>query len=75
MHHWFMDNWPGWKAVPKTAEEIAADHEAKLAKINEVSWSPSLAYGLGVGAVAGVAVYFVGCYVISKAGQVITLVQ
>jgi amino acid transporter, AAT family len=27
-HHWFMDKWPAWKMVPKTADEIAQDHVA-----------------------------------------------
>jgi AAT family amino acid transporter len=57
VHHWFMDNWPGWKMVPKTAEEIAAHHQAEIEKIREVHWSPSLGWGLAVGAVAGVVVY------------------
>ena len=74
VHHWFMDNWPGWKMVPKTAEEVAADHEAKLAMIREVKWSPSLGYGIGVGAAAGVALYFVSCFAIRWAGTAITLV-
>ena len=58
-HHWFMDNWPGWKMVPKTADEIAKDHEVEEAMIKDVKWNPSLGWGLGVGAVAGVAIYFI----------------
>lgn len=59
VHHWFMDNWPGWKMVPKTEEEIAADHRTHLEQIEEVRWNPRLGWGLGVGAVAGVVVYFI----------------
>ena len=59
LHHWFMDNWPGWKMVPKTADEITKEHEAATAKIRDVRWNPSLGWGLGVGAVVGVAVYFI----------------
>ena len=54
-----MDNWPGWKMVPKTAEEMAADEKAHEEKIAEVRWSPSLGYGIGAGAVIGIAVYFI----------------
>jgi len=53
---WFMDGWPGWKAVPKTAEELDRVHEEVVA--HDVSWTPNLAKGLAVGATAGVAFYF-----------------
>ncbi len=59
VHHWFMDNWPAWKMVPKTADEIAHDHEAEELRIKDVRWNPSFGWGLGAGAVAGVAVYFI----------------
>ena len=59
VHHWFMDNWPGWKMEMKTAQEMAADHEAAAARVNEVRWNPSLGWGLGVGAAAGVVAYAV----------------
>jgi AAT family amino acid transporter len=52
---WFMDGWPGWKAVPKTAEELEKVEETVIA--HDVSWTPSLAKGLAVGAVAGAVVY------------------
>ena len=59
-HHWFMDNWPGWKMVPKTAEEITNDHEAKEAALKEArEWNPSIGWGLGLGAIAGVVIYFI----------------
>jgi amino acid transporter, AAT family len=53
---WFMDGWPGWKAVPKTASERDATAEEVVA--HDVKWTPSLAKGLAVGATAGIAVYF-----------------
>jgi len=59
VHHWFMDNWPAWKMVPKTAEEIAADHATEEAKIESLRWSPTLGWGLGVGLVCGIATYFI----------------
>jgi amino acid transporter, AAT family len=43
--------------VPKTVEEIEADHVAHQAEIDDVRWSPSLGAGLGMGALAGVAFY------------------
>lgn len=58
-HHWFMDNWPGWKMVPKTAEEIAQEHAEHEAMIKDVRWNASFGWGLGAGAVAGVAVFFI----------------
>jgi AAT family amino acid transporter len=58
-HHWFMDNWPGWKMVPKTVDEVAKDHEMREAMVQDVRWNPTFGWGLGVGVVAGVAVYFI----------------
>ena len=75
VHHWFMDNWPGWKMVPKTAEEMAADHAAEQAQLADVSWSPSLGYGLGVGAVCGVALYFVSLGVLPWVYMSITIIK
>ena len=59
VHHWFMDNWPGWTMAPKTADEIAKDHEAISEEIREVRWTPAFGWGLGAGLAAGVAVYFI----------------
>lgn len=59
VHHWFMDNWPAWKMVPKTATEIAADHAAKLAAIEDVRLNSRFGVGLGAGIAMGVAFYFV----------------
>jgi len=58
VHHWFMDNWPGWKMVPKTAEEMAADERKHEEQIADIKWNPSLAFGIGAGAVIGLVLYF-----------------
>jgi AAT family amino acid transporter len=63
-HHWFMDNWPGWKMVPKTADEIARDHAEHEAMVRDIKWNPALGWGIGAGAVAGVALYFVTLWVL-----------
>jgi len=63
-HHWFMDNWPGWKMVPKTAEEIEADEEAYRAKVEEVRFTPKFGVGLGTGVAFGVLFYFVTVWVL-----------
>ncbi len=56
INQWFMDGWPGWKAIPKTEAELKEVESAVVAY--DVSWTPSLAKGLGVGAAIGVAIYF-----------------
>jgi AAT family amino acid transporter len=63
-HHWFMDNWPGWKMVPKTADEIARDHAEHEAMVRDIKWNPALGWGIGAGAVAGVALYFATLWVL-----------
>lgn len=64
---WFMDGWPGWKAVPKTAAELDTTAEEVVA--HDVKWTPSLAKGLAVGATAGIAVYFGVIAVMPWVGQ------
>lgn len=59
VHHWFMDNWPGWTMQPKTADEIAADHNAKLAEIEDVRVNGKFGAGLGAGVAMGVLFYIV----------------
>lgn len=54
---WFMDGWPGFKAVPKTESELQATHETILA--HDVIWNPRFAKGLGLGLAGGVALYVV----------------
>ena len=75
VHHWFMDNWPGWKMVPKTQEEIAEDEAEEERKAEEVKWSPRLGWGLGVGAVLGVAIYFLIVAVLPWVGENIVLIS
>ena len=53
---WFMDGWPGWRALPKTTAELDEVEETIVA--HDVAWTPSLANGLAVGTVSGIAVYF-----------------
>lgn len=65
---WFMDGWPGWKAVPKTAAELDETVEERVA--SDVRWTPSLARGLAVGAVAGAATYAVVIFVLPYVGQI-----
>ncbi|HDQ04336.1 MAG TPA: hypothetical protein ENN23_07215 [Deltaproteobacteria bacterium] len=73
-HHWFMDNWPGWKMVPKTADEIAKDHQAEKELVADVKWSPVLGWGLIVGFVLGVALYFVIVFILPWLYKVITVI-
>lgn len=54
---WFMDGWPGWKAVPRTAAELEELNEETVA--HDVSWTPRFAKGLGAGVLASVALYAV----------------
>ena len=56
INYWFMDGWPGWKAVPKTAEELEEVKEEVVA--SDVKWSTGLAKGLAIGLAAGLALYF-----------------
>ena len=53
---WFMDGWPGWKAVPKTEEELNEVKEEIVA--SDVKWSPGIAKGLIIGLAVGLALYF-----------------
>ena len=75
VHHWFMDNWPGWKMVPKTADEIARDHAEHEAMIREVKWNPALGWGVGVGAVAGVALFFVTVWILPILFDAMTIIK
>lgn len=59
VHHWFMDNWPMWKMVPKTDDEIAKSHAEAAARIADEAPGRGYGWGVGAGVVAGVAVYFI----------------
>ena len=68
-----MDGWPGWKAVPKTAEELTATREEIVA--HDVHWSPSLGRGLAIGLAAGVALYVGIINILPWLGRVVTIVD
>lgn len=59
VHHWFMDNWPMWKMVPKTTKEVDSERVEYAQKLAAEKPTASYGYGIGAGVVTGVAVYFV----------------
>jgi len=61
--------------VPKAAEEIAAEHAAEKAMLADVQWNPALGWGLGAGAVCGVAVYFITLSILPWAYKSITVIK
>ena len=75
VHHWFMDNWPAWKMVPKTAEEIAADHAAERRSWPTSGGIRALGWGLGAGALCGLAVYFVALNILPWVYKSITVIK
>lgn len=75
VHHWFMDNWPAWKMVPKTAAEIESDHAARQAMVDDIRWTPSLGWGLGTGALVGVAIYFITVWALPIFYNAITVIE
>ena len=75
VHHWFMDNWPAWKMVPKTATEIEHDHAARQAMIDDIRWTPGLGWGLGTGALVGVAIYFITIWAMPVFYNAITVID
>jgi AAT family amino acid transporter len=75
VQHWFMDNWPGWKMVPKTADEIAADHAALKAQIEEIKTTPQFGLGLGAGTVMGVIFFFVTVWALPLIYESITIIK
>lgn len=70
---WFMDGWPGWRAVPKSADELVASRQEIVAR--DVKWSPALGYGLAVGVVGGVAIYFLFVSILPWLGQIVTIIE
>ncbi len=75
VQHWFMDNWPGWKMVPKTAEELEADHAAQQAQIDDIKPTPNFGVGLGAGTVMGVAFFFITVWALPFFYQSIDLIK
>ncbi|KAB1440271.1 hypothetical protein [Pseudodesulfovibrio senegalensis] len=70
---WFMDGWPGWKAIPKTEEELAEVHEEIVA--SDVKWTPGIAKGLAVGVVAGLILYLVVINVLPWIGANVNIIK
>lgn len=69
VHHWFMDNWPAWKLEMKSTVEVE-ENEKAVEERNSVRWNSQLGFGLGVGAVVGVAVYFIVVYFMPLIGSI-----
>jgi AAT family amino acid transporter len=70
---WFMDGWPGWKAVPKTADELEEVKEEYVA--HDVKWGPGLAKGLAVGLAAGVVLYICAINVLPWIGETVQIIK
>ncbi|NVK18334.1 MAG: hypothetical protein HWE30_06555 [Methylocystaceae bacterium] len=75
VHHWFMDNWPGWKLEIKSADELAAERQMKLAQIEDARPRENWGLGLGVGAVCGVAFYFITVFALPSFYSMITIIE
>ena len=59
VQHWFMDNWPGWKLVVKSEQELAADQAEYRAQIEEIKPTRQFGIGLSAGTVMGVVFFFI----------------
>lgn len=70
---WFMDGWPGWKAVPKTEAELEEVKEEVVA--SDVKWTAGLAKGLAVGLAAGALLYYALINVLPWVGANITIIE
>jgi AAT family amino acid transporter len=70
---WFMDGWPGWKAVPKTQEELEEIKEEVVA--HDVKWSPGIAKGLAFGLAVGLALYFAVISILPWIGTNFTIIK
>ena len=75
VQHWFMDNWPGWRLEPKTADEIAADHAAHQAQIDDIKATPRFGLGLGAGTVMGVVFFFITVWALPLLYESITIIK
>jgi AAT family amino acid transporter len=73
INSWFMDGWPGWKAVPKTAAEIKELESEVVA--SDVKWTPKFACGLIAGLAGGVGVYFIIINFIPWFSKVYTIIH
>jgi AAT family amino acid transporter len=70
---WFMDGWPGWKAVPKSDAELEEVHEEIVG--HDVAWTPRFAKGLGVGVVASVVLYAIVIHVLPWISANMTIIK
>lgn len=70
---WFMDGWPGWRAVPKTEAELEEVKEEIVA--NDVKWSAGIAKGLIFGLAIGLALYFAVISVLPWIGANFTIIK
>jgi amino acid transporter, AAT family len=75
VHHWFMDNWPGWKLEIKSADELAAERQMKLAEIEDARPGENWGLGLGFGAVCGVVFYFITVFALPSFYSMITIIE
>ena len=62
VQHWFMDNWPGWKLVVKSEQELAADQAEYRAQIEEIKPTRQFGIGLSAGTVMGVVFFFISVW-------------
>ncbi|MDY0225831.1 MAG: hypothetical protein RBR38_03265 [Desulfomicrobium apsheronum] len=70
---WFMDGWPGWKAVQKTEAELENHQNDVVA--SDVKWTQGIAKGLGIGLVAGALLYFAIIKALPWVGANITIIK
>lgn len=56
INNWFMDKWPGWKMVPKSA--TTEGKEAIVEKKDTISFTRKFLIGLLIGVIVGVILYF-----------------
>ncbi len=75
VHHWFMDNWPAWKLETRSEAEMEAMHAAHRAQLASERPNGRWGIGLGVGAAAGVAIYFVVVALLPTVTQAFTIIN
>lgn len=75
VHHWFMDNWPAWKLETRTEAEMEALHAQQMARLAAERPTGRWGVGLGVGAVAGVAIYFAVVQLLPALADSITIIN
>ena len=53
-----MDGWPGWKLAPPSASSDVAESAVVVEQEESITSNKKLMYGLAVGFLIGVAIYF-----------------